>query len=244
MFCRTIEIHASRIREVRGSITRTLTNCAAIALATFVFLPAHGYAAPGNATRAPALILPLSPESNDSHHGEEYHSANSALDGGADSKRDQHVRLNVRLDKRVYAIGDTLSFTLTTNKTCELNILYKQANDDIIVFPQYFEGSRLLGDPILRKGERRQIPVSSDLVLEITPPSGSEELTIQCRVGGLVNNRVVAKDIRNWNVENGDAFRGLSASIVESSRRDPSIHYAETFRFRVNDRTQQSAGVQ
>ena len=219
---------------------RLLAGCSFVALIALVSLPSDGLAASGVTTRAPALELPLFAGPNASDFSSEYKAGASAPEK-TDRKQGQQLRLDVRLGGRVFEIGDALSLTLSTNKTCELNIIYKQANGDTVVFPEYYANALLLGDATLRKGETRHIPVSPELVLEITPPSGIDELTIQCRVDGLGDRKIKEKDIRNWDGKDGDAFRGLSAKVLETSRRDPQSHFAQTFDLQIIDREERSA---
>lgn len=203
------------------SFIRLLAGCSFVALIALVSLPSGGLAASGVTTRAPALELPLFAGPNASDFSSEYEAGASAPENRTDPEKGQQLRLDGRLGGRVLEVGDALSLTLSTNKTCELNIICKQANGDTVVFPEYYANALLLGDATLRKGETRHLPVSPELVLEITPPSGIDELTIRCRVDGLGDRKIKEKDIRNWDAKDGDAFRGLSAKVLETSRRDP-----------------------
>lgn len=147
----------------------------------------------------------------------------------------KRLHLTVKVPKKEFYFGEHLNFTVSTDKTCELNIIYKQADGSIVPLPPTLSGEAVLGDPILKAGEVRKLPVSSKVKLEFAPPAGEEELFVQCRTGGLKDYKVDAKKIDKIKEEysNEYATRGLKIIIDKHAEPERGIHDATSIKFYV-----------
>lgn len=169
-------------------------------------------------------------------------------------KRGERLHLVVKVPKNEFYFGETLNFTVSTDKTCELNIIYKQADGSIVPLPPTLSGEAVLGDPILKAGEVRKLPVSSKVKLRFAPPAGHEELFVQCRIGGLQDYKVDEKkiekikdeycgeyDTRGLKIEvekqkqvcGEIATRGLEIVIDKHAEPERQLHDATSIKFHV-----------
>lgn len=154
-----------------------------------------------------------------------------------DRKENKKKRLNlvVKVPKNTFHFGETLNFSVSTDKTCELNIIYKQADGSIVTLPPEMSGEQVLGDPILKAGETRHLPVSKAVKLRFAPPAGDEELFVQCRAGGLKDHRVDEKKIEKIKQEFTEEYatRGLRIEIDKHAEPERRIHDATSIKFHV-----------
>lgn len=150
--------------------------------------------------------------------------------------RDQRLNLVVKVPKNEFYFGETLNFSVSTSKTCELNVIYKQADGSIVLLPPTLNGEAVLGNPILKVGEVRQVPVSSKVKLRFAPPEGAEELFVQCRTGGLKQHKVDEKKIDEIKQIYTDdtATRGLRIEVDKHAETERSIHDAASIKFYVS----------
>lgn len=150
-------------------------------------------------------------------------------------KKKKRLNLVVKVPKNTFHFGETLNFTVSTDKTCELNIIYKQADGSIVALPPEMSGEQVLGDPILKAGETRHLPVSKAVKLRFAPPAGDEELFVQCRAGGLKDHRVDEKKIEQIKKEFTEEYatRGLRIEIDKHAEPERRIHDATSIKFHV-----------
>jgi mono/diheme cytochrome c family protein len=96
------------------------------------------------------------------------------------------MQLLIRTDKTDKQVGEFLEFEISTNKDCELQIMYIEANKNIEEYPQ-----QVLGPNILMAGEWRKIPFpGSKIRVQFDEPGNGETLVAFCRVGGLKEHRI------------------------------------------------------
>ncbi len=154
-----------------------------------------------------------------------------------DRKENRGNRLNlvVKVPKNQFNFGETLHFSVSTSKTCELNIIYKQADGSIVLLPPTMSREAVLGNPILKAGEVRTFPVSSKVKLRFAPPEGEEELFVQCRTGGLKEHKVDEKKINKIKetFTQEHATRGLRIEIDKHAEAERQIHDAVSIKFHV-----------
>lgn len=151
-------------------------------------------------------------------------------------KKTKRLNLVVKVAKNNFYFGEVLKFSVSTSKTCELNIIYKQADGSIVTLPPTMSGEAVLGNPILKAGEVRHLPVSSKVKLRFAEPAGSEELFVQCRSGGLGAHRVDEKKIEHIKKEYSEdlATRGLRIEIDKHAEPEREIHDATSIKFHVS----------
>ena len=151
-------------------------------------------------------------------------------------KRTKRLNLVVKVPKNQFYFGELLKFSVSTSKTCELNIIYKQADGSIVTLPPTMSGEAVLGNPILKAGEVRHLPVSSKVKLRFAEPAGSEELFVQCRAGGLGTHKVDEKKIEHIKKEFTQEYatRGLRIEIDKHAEPEREIHDATSIKFHVS----------
>lgn len=147
----------------------------------------------------------------------------------------KRLHLVVKVPKKEFHFGEVLKFTVSTTKTCELNVIYKQADGSIVPLPPELQGEEVLGDPILKAGETRHLPVSDKVNLRFAEPAGDEELFVQCREGGLGKHKVDEKKIEDIKKEFSEdlATRGLRIEIDKQAEPERKIHDATSIKFHV-----------
>ncbi len=90
-------------------------------------------------------------------------------------------------------VGDQLSFELSANQACELQILYVEENGNVEVIPDV-----MIGNTTLQPGERRLIPQPGTGTLTFDTPAPSESMLAFCRVGGLGDQRLTVEKARDY----------------------------------------------
>ncbi len=145
----------------------------------------------------------------------------------------KRLNLVVKVPKREYHFGEVLKFTVSSSKTCELNIIYKQADGSIVTLPPEMSGEAVLGSTTLKAGEERHLPVSDKVKLRFAEPAGEEELFVQCRAGGLGKSKVTEEKIETIKKEFTDEYatRGLRIEIDKVSEPERQIHDATSIKF-------------
>ena len=151
-------------------------------------------------------------------------------------KKTKRLNLVVKVAKNNFYFGELLKFSVSTSKTCELNIIYKQADGSIVTLPPTVSGEAVLGNPILKAGEVRHLPVSSKVKLRFAEPAGSEELFVQCRAGGLGKHKVDEKKIEHIKKEFSQEYatRGLRIEVDKHAEPEREIHDATSIKFHVS----------
>lgn len=151
-------------------------------------------------------------------------------------KKTKRLNLVVKVEKNQFYFGELLKFSVSTSKTCELNIIYKQADGSIVTLPPTLSGEAVLGNPILKAGEVRHLPVSSKVKLRFAEPAGSEELFVQCRAGGLGTHKVDEKKIEHIKKEFTQEYatRGLRIEIDKHAEPEREVHDATSIKFHVS----------
>ena len=90
---------------------------------------------------------------------------------------DNPLELTLHVPRQQVYVDELLSFQVETNHACELQIVYIEVNDTIVELPE-----SVIGDAILRPGERREIPQpDSGLQLRFDRPGVGETLLAYCR---------------------------------------------------------------
>ena len=117
------------------------------------------------------------------------------------------MHLLIRAGSTDVKVGDYLEFEISSNRDCELQILYVEANKTIEEYPQ-----SVLGQTFLKAGEWRTIPFpGSDLRVKFDEPGNGETLVAFCRVGGLGEQRISPEDVTSLAKELSlDRQRGIS----------------------------------
>lgn len=101
------------------------------------------------------------------------------------------LTLRLHVPYQQVRVNELLSFEVEANRACTLQIVYVEANQRVVVFPQ-----AVLGEALLRPGERRRIPqAASGLQLRFDRPGSGEALLAYCREPGSTQPPMVAEQL-------------------------------------------------
>lgn len=113
-------------------------------------------------------------------------------------------------------VNDHLSFTVTANKACELQIFYVETDGIVEVIPQ-----EMIGAAYLEPGVGRRIPdvEVGDLIFDTQ--GYHESLVLFCQEGGLGDKRMTAEDARKMIASSTEKpTRGLMIKMHEKKKAD------------------------
>ncbi|PWW01455.1 hypothetical protein DFR52_102117 [Hoeflea marina] len=112
-------------------------------------------------------------------------------------------------------VNDKLSFTVTANQACELQIFYVETDGTVEVIPQ-----EMIGEPYLQPGVGRRIPDASVGDLIFDTPAYNESLVLFCQAGGLGDARMSAADARGMIASSTEKpTRGLMIRMHEKNKQ-------------------------
>ncbi|MCV9997200.1 c-type cytochrome [Pararhizobium sp. YC-54] len=113
-------------------------------------------------------------------------------------------------------VGDQLSFELSSNKACELQILYVEETGNVEVIPD-----AMIGNTTLKAGEKRQIPQAGTGNLTFDTPAPAETMIAYCREGGLGDQKLSVERARQLVAESHlPPTRGLAINLAKKAEGD------------------------
>ncbi|OCW59482.1 c-type cytochrome [Hoeflea olei] len=111
-------------------------------------------------------------------------------------------------------VNDMLSFTVTANRACELQIFYVETDGTVEVIPQ-----EMIGAPYLEPGVARRIPDAAVGDLIFDTQGYNESLVLFCREGGLGDQRLSAEGARKMISQSTEKpTRGLLVKMHEQKK--------------------------
>jgi mono/diheme cytochrome c family protein len=125
------------------------------------------------------------------------------------------LELKIAVKNTDVFIDEILSFDVTANRRCELQVFYVEADGNVEIIPQ-----EMIGKNFLEAETPRQIPdpASGDLVFDA--PALNETLLLFCREGGLGEQRLSAEEAKKLAEESGQpASRGLAIKLFEKAKQ-------------------------
>jgi mono/diheme cytochrome c family protein len=113
-------------------------------------------------------------------------------------------------------VGDQLSFELSSNKACELQILYVEETGNVEVIPD-----AMIGNTTLQAGEKRQIPQPGTGNLTFDTPAPAETMIAYCREGGLGDQKLSVERARQLVAQSHlPPTRGLAINLAKKAEDD------------------------
>ena len=113
-------------------------------------------------------------------------------------------------------VGDQLSFELSSNKACELQILYVEETGNVEVIPD-----AMIGNTTLQAGEMRQIPQPGTGNLTFDTPAPAETMIAYCREGGLGDQKLSVERARQLVAQSHlPPTRGLAINLAKKAEDD------------------------
>ena len=133
-----------------------------------------------------------------------------------DKARADKVKLALHVASTRAHVGDHLSFELSTNHACELQIVYVEDTGNVEIIPDV-----MIGSTTLNPGERRLIPQPGTGNLTFDSPSPGETMIAVCRVGGLGDMKLTAERARQIVASaRQPTTRGLAINLAKQAEKD------------------------
>lgn len=133
-----------------------------------------------------------------------------------DTAQDGKLKLALHVASTTAKVGDNLSFELSSNQACELQILYVEEGGNVEVIPD-----QMIGNTTLSAGERRLIPQPGSGTLTFDTPAAAETMLAFCRSGGLGADRLSADQARELvKKSHQPATRGLAINLAKKADAD------------------------
>ncbi len=128
----------------------------------------------------------------------------------------QKLTLGLYVGSTTAKVGDPLSFELSANEACELQVLYVESTGNVEEIP-----AAMIGSTTLQPGERRQIPQPGSGSITFDSPAPAETMIAFCRVGGLGDKRMTAEDARRLVAQsNQPATKGIAINLAKKAEAD------------------------
>ena len=113
-------------------------------------------------------------------------------------------------------MGDHLSFELSTNHACELQIVYVEDTGNVEIIPDV-----MIGSTTLEPGERRMIPQPGTGNLTFDSPSPGETMIAVCKAGGLGDRKLTVDRARQLVAGSKQpTTRGLAINLAKQAEED------------------------
>lgn len=145
-----------------------------------------------------------------------YKDASYRDDGYREDESAVALKLRVDVANTDVFVDENLSFRVTANNACELQIFYVEADGNVEIIPD-----AMIGDPVLHPGQPRIIPDPAVGALVFDTPAHDETLVLNCREGGLGNHRLSAAEARKLvRATRQPPSRGLAVKLFEKNRTE------------------------
>ncbi len=126
-------------------------------------------------------------------------------------------------------VGDYLTFELSSNEACELQVLYVEETGNVEVIPD-----AMIGSTTLQAGEKRLIPQPGSGNLTFDTPAPAETMIAYCRAGGLGDARLSAEKARELvKASNQPATRGLAINLAKKAEGDKGASGVQMVTFEI-----------
>jgi hypothetical protein len=134
--------------------------------------------------------------------------------GGEDIVRLAPIEVRIELEKASYRLGESFRFTVTTNQDCYFLVYTIDFNDQVEVHdPSVSEA--YMGQPLLKAGERRAIPVPDAPGRAVTTPPAGFPRSVRFAVANSWRSSDYSKP---WTIEG--ASQGWPTRLSDPHGRD------------------------
>ncbi|MDO9418600.1 c-type cytochrome [Pararhizobium sp.] len=148
-----------------------------------------------------------------------------------DAKNDGKVKLAIHVGSTTAKVNDQLSFELSSNQSCELQLFYVEENGNVEVFPD-----QIIGSTTLNANEKRVIPQPGSGTLTFDTPAASETMLAFCRAGGLGDYRMTADQARDLvKKSHQPVTRGLAIALTKKAEADNGASGVQMVTFEIKD---------
>ena len=126
-------------------------------------------------------------------------------------------------------VGDQLSFELSANRACELQILYVEETGNVEVIPD-----AMIGNTTLQPGEKRLIPQPGTGDLTFDTPAPAETMIAYCREGGLGDQKLTVERARQLVAQSHlPPTRGLAINLAKKAEDDKGASGLQVVTFEI-----------
>lgn len=133
-----------------------------------------------------------------------------------DKAQADKVKLALHVSSTRAKVGDYLSFELSTNHACELQVVYVEDTGNVEIIPDV-----MVGNTTLNPGERRLIPQPGTGNLTFDSPSPGETMIAVCRIGGLGDQKLTAEMAKQLVAGSKQpTTRGLAINLAKQAEQD------------------------
>ena len=141
------------------------------------------------------------------------------------------VKLALHVPSTSAKVGDKLSFQLSTNHACELQVMYVEDTGNVEIVPDV-----MLGATTLNPGEQRQIPQPGTGDLTFDSASPGETMIAFCRAGGLGDQKLTAEKAKELVASSKQpATRGLAINLAKQAEKDNGAAGVQMVTFEIRD---------
>ncbi|MCF3641118.1 c-type cytochrome [Rhizobium sp. TRM95111] len=133
-----------------------------------------------------------------------------------DKTNESKLKLALHVPSTVAKVGDQLSFELSVNQACELQILYVEDTGTVEVIPDV-----MIGNTTLQPNEKRLIPQAGTGNLTFDTPSAAETMIAFCRAGGLGDQKLTPEKAKDLVAKSKQPLtRGLAINLAKQAQDD------------------------
>jgi mono/diheme cytochrome c family protein len=139
------------------------------------------------------------------------------------------LELALHVNSTTAKVGDQLMFELSSNKACELQVLYVEETGNVEVIPD-----AMIGNTTLQAGEKRQIPQPGTGNLTFDTPAPAETMIAYCREGGLGDQKLSVERARQLVAESHmPPTRGLAINLAKKAEDDKGASGLQVVTFEI-----------
>ncbi|MDP9629923.1 UNVERIFIED_ORG: mono/diheme cytochrome c family protein [Ensifer adhaerens] len=141
------------------------------------------------------------------------------------------LELALKVPTTTAKVGDQLSFELSVNQACELQILYVEENGNVEIIPD-----EMIGHTTLQPGESRLIPQPGTGTLTFDTAAPAETMLAFCRVGGLADQRLTVEKARAFVAQSKlPPTRGLAVNLAKKAQADNGASSVQMVTFEIRE---------
>ncbi|CAN7518520.1 c-type cytochrome [Pararhizobium sp. LjRoot238] len=139
------------------------------------------------------------------------------------------LELALQVGSTTAKVGDQLSFELSSNKACELQVLYVEETGNVEVIPD-----AMIGNTTLQAGEKRLIPQPGTGNLTFDTPAPAETMIAFCRQGGLGDQKLTVERARQLVADSHlPPTRGLAINLAKKAEDDKGASGLQVVTFEI-----------
>ena len=146
-----------------------------------------------------------------------------------DKANEERLKLALNVASTVARVGDQLTFELSTNQACELQVMYVEDTGNVEIIPDV-----MIGEATLKEGEKRRIPQPGTGDLTFDTPSPAETMIAFCQAGGLGDDKLTAEKAKELVAKSRQpATRGLAINLAKKAEENKGVSGVQMVTFEI-----------